>query len=152
MASTYCGYGFNANDLDTKDLLKLMKEHDAQMYAGLVEYCKDTFGGCGEETLLCNVDDYISGECDSTEDYVMKVLNACEYDASGGTDIFTVYGQYIVFDSIRFVGDNEKRTMYVRTQDDFIEIVGRYLPVEKLEFGNIFDGVDWADPNYYMDN
>ena len=152
MAAVYCGYGFDVNDLEAGDLLKLVKEHDPGMYAGLIEYCMDACGGCDDETLLCNVDEYISRGYDSTEDYVMKVLNACEHDAAGGTDIFTVYGKYIVFDSIRFVGDNEKRAMYVKTQGDFIEIVGRYLPVEKLEFGNIFDGVDWADPNYYMDD
>ncbi len=61
-----------------------------------------------------------------------------------------VYDSYLVFDSVRFA-DDSPRTEYIRSADDFIEMISRYVPIEALKFGNLYEGSDWIDPCYYLE-
>ena len=60
------------------------------------------------------------------------------------------YDDYLVFDSVRFAGDSP-RADYIRTAEDFVKMIARYVPVENLTFGNLYEGSDWADSCFCLD-
>ena len=60
------------------------------------------------------------------------------------------YDDYLVFDSVRFAGDFP-RAEYIRTAEDFVKMIARYVPVENLTFGNLYEGSDWVDSCYCLD-
>ena len=147
----YVGYGFNVNELKDTDWLRLMREHDPEEYKCFVE---DTKENCGEEdldsNLLSNVEERIE-DISSLAEYLRDIINDEEHEKAGTDYIVSSYDDnYLVFDSIRFAGDSP-RADYIRTESDFIQMIARYVPVDNITFGNLYEGSDWIDSCYYLD-
>lgn len=147
---SYVGYGFNVNDLQSKDWLALMHDHDPDEYACFIE---DTLENEGkeklDENLLADVEGRIA-DISSLAEYLRDIINDAEHEKAGTGYIVSAYDSYLVFDSVRFA-DDSPRTEYIRSADDFIEMISRYVPIEALTFGNLYEGSDWIDPCYYLE-
>lgn len=79
----------------------------------------------------------------------LRIINEGESAAAGTDYIVAAYDNWLVFDSVRFA-DDSKRTQYIRTADDFLTMIARYLPLENLSVGNVFAG-DWCDFNFFQE-
>lgn len=146
----YAGYGFDAGKISDEGLLKLMKEHDADEYETFAEDCLENFGSRDEEILVKNVGDRIWENNMSVAEYVAAVVNEGEAGLAGKEDVVEAYGPFVAFPSIAFAGES-KRADAVRTRGDFVGIIGKYLDLNDLTFGNVYSGDEWSDPNWFMD-
>ena len=146
---TYVGYGFDANDLTEKDWLEIVKKSKND-YADFCADCKDNFGNNDEETLLANVIDWIESAYSYCSAYLCAVINECEYQSAGADNIVCAYDDFVVFDSIRFI-DDSPRTRYITSQDAFIALISKYVKTDNITFGNLYDGIEWVDANYYLE-
>ena len=146
----YVGYGFNVNELKPQDWLKLMREHDQDEYEDFVENTKENDGEENlDEKLLAGIEDRI-GDISCLADYLRDIINDCEKEKAGTDYIVSSYDDFLVFDSVRFAGDSP-RSDYIRTAEDFVKMIARYVPVENLTFGNLYEGSDWVDSCYCLD-
>ena len=164
----YVGYGFNANDIPAADLLALMKKYDREAYDEYVEDTKQWLAesqqsaeilgndseadetGNLEKALVDYILERISEISIGLPEYVGAIINKAESEKAGTDNLVTTYDNYIVFDSIRFIGD-DKRAEYIRDQDDFIIMISRYITVKGIHFGNLYEGSDWVDPVYCLE-
>ena len=149
----YVGYGFNTNGIKSETWLKLMETHDPELYEELIEESKTSGCNGDEETakwLNKSVTDKICENANSEADYLADIINAGESETAQTDYIVATYDSYLVFDSVRFA-DDSPRTKYIRTATAFIQMIGKYVPTDDLTFGNLYDGVEWADPCYFID-
>jgi len=146
----YVGYGFNVNELKPQDWLTLMREHDQDEYEDFVENTKENDGEENlDEKLLAGIEDRI-GDISCLADYLRDIINDSEKEKAGTDYIVSSYDDFLVFDSVRFAGDSP-RSNYIRTAEDFVQMIARYVPVENLTFGNLYEGSDWVDSCYCLD-
>lgn len=87
----------------------------------------------------------------SVAEYVRDIINVAEYENVGNEGVVQAYDQYIVFDSIDFSGNCPKRSAYIRTPEDFVRMIAKYLDTKPLTFANVYEGCDWTDPNYWQE-
>ena len=147
--TNYIGYGFDVNDIEAKDWIELVKKHDEKTYKEICEECSDASGSPNPDRLEKAVLDYI--EEDSAAEYLKSVINAQEMANTGITDSFVqAYDHFVVFDSIDFP-DHCPRAEYIRNIEDFIKMISEYVPTDNIKFGNLYDGIDWADPCYFIE-
>ena len=148
----YIGYGFNTHDIPAEDIVALVKQHDASLYADLQDSLRDTWPEQvpTDEQVQQILFDLIDETSDDLASYLCGLINGNESEKAGADSILTTYDEYLVFDSIRFT-DDSKRAEYIRNEEDFIALIGRYLPTDHITFGNLYDGVEWADPCYTLD-
>jgi hypothetical protein len=150
----YMGYGFDTNDIEDKTWYNLAKKYDAE---AVEEHLKDSFD-CeitddeviSEEYKITDALDFINENNIDCCEYLRNIINSEESKKAGTNYIVTSYDNYLVFDSIRFA-DDSKRTEYIRNADEFIAMVGRYIPTENIHFGNLYEGNDWLDPSYVLE-
>lgn len=152
---TYIGYGFNVNEIPESVWGKFLKEKASDELENFYEYIR-------QDLPFPDVDIHAENEGDTVVDYIQdtynldmaeylrNMINAGEADAVNGKDVVEAYDQFIVFPSIRFVDDSE-RAKYIKSREDFMNMIGKYLPLEYITFGNIYTGNDWEDPEYFMD-
>lgn len=146
----YVGYGFNVNELKPQDWLKLMREYDQDEYEDFVENTKENDGEENlDEKLLAGIEDRID-DISCRAEYLRDIINDAEKEKAGTDYIVSSYDDFLVFDSVRFAGDSP-RAEYIRTEEDFIKMIARYVPVENLTFGNLYEGSDWVDSCYCLD-
>ncbi len=119
----YAGYGIDTRQIK-KDDIKNMSIH--------------------QET---DIDEIIKNE--EIAQYLRDIINTCEADKCG-EDVVSAYGTYLVFANIRFAEDNSHRSKYIKSEEDFIEMLGRYIPTNDLIFGNVYTGSEWDDDFFYM--
>lgn len=150
---TYVGYGINTNDIPDEDWLALAKKYDKETFE---TYLRSTYkeepDKTDEKDQVQDALDFIEKNSSSRCEYLRDIINENEKEKAGTDYIVTNYDNYLVFDSIRFA-DDSKRTKYIRTEADFINMIGRYIPLEngKLTFGNLCEGSDWFDPVYSLE-
>ena len=88
----------------------------------------------------------------SIADFLCAVINEGEKEAAGTDDIVTQYNlRFVVFDSVAFVGECERRANYIKTRDDFIAMVARYVSTENIIFGALREGSDFDEPNFFIE-
>lgn len=88
----------------------------------------------------------------SLSDFLCDVINKGEEEAAKTNDIVTQYdSRFVVFDSVAFIGDCEKRANYIKTRDDFIAMVARYVSTENIIFGALWEGSDLDEPNFFIE-
>lgn len=151
----YVGYGFDVNEVNPKDWLALMRKFDKDEYKRFIEGTEEDEGVDGkdlEEALENGVEDWI-GDISSLAEYLRDIINDGECSAAGTDYIVSAYDSFLVFDSIRFAGDPDEltRAKYIKSPRAFIRMIARYVPTKDLTFGNLYNGVEWADPNYFLD-
>lgn len=146
----YAGYGFDAERISETDLLRLMKEHDADEYETFAEDCMKNFGSRSEEILVRNVGDRIWESNMSVAEYVAEIINEGETELVGRDGVVETCGSFVVFPPIAFAGES-KRADAVRSREDFAKIIGKYLNLNELTFGNVYSGDEWSDSNWFMD-
>lgn len=145
----YVGYGFDANDVENSALVEMMRKYDPRRYEDAIKELREDFPG--EDNVQKYLESYLSDFLDgSAAEYLCDIINRCESTAAGTGYIVTDYDQYLVFESIRFA-DDEKRASYIKSEEDFIQMIGRYVPVNGLTFGNICTGSDFVDLEVYME-
>ena len=150
----YIGYGFDTNEIEDSAWLTLVDKYDKYDFA---EHLCNTFLEKVKEGYIVTDDDKIQDALDFIDEnntdcceYLRNIINSKESKKAGTDYIVTSYDNYLVFDSIRFA-DDSKRTEYIRNADEFIAMIGRYIPTENIHFGNLYEGTDWLDPSYTLE-
>lgn len=152
----YVGYGFNVNDIKDKDWLNLLKEHARNLYDNLREEALEEnpdLAAADEETLREALEErvieFLEARYNTPCETLRDIINEGEKAAAGTDYIVANYDNYLVFDSVRFA-DDSKRTQYIRTADDFLTMIARYIPLDDLAIGNVYAG-NWCDVSYYQE-
>ena len=149
---TYVGYGFNISDIADEDWVALVKKYDSEEFEEIkkraMKFISDPEDA--EEIIIDYVSDFIDENSMSKADYLTNIINAGEKEAAGTDYIVSTYDDFLVFDNVRFA-DDSKRTQYVRTQEDFLALINKYVPIEHITFGNLYEGVEWIDPAFFLD-
>lgn len=150
----YIGYGFDTNDISNEIWYNLAKKYDTEE---VDDHLKDSFDSeitedevISKEYKITDALDFIDENSMSRCEYLRNIINSEESEKAGTDYIVTDYDNYLVFNSIRFA-DDSKRTEYIRNADEFIAMVGRYIPIDNIHFGNLYEGNDWMDPSYWME-
>lgn len=145
---TYVGYGFNTDAIEGRDWLALVEKYDNEKFDN---YLKSHFGDNITETdKIESAIRFAEQRDDFRSSYLCDIINSEESKKAGTDYIVSGYDNFLVFDSVRFA-DDSKRTEYIRNADDFIAMIGRYVPTGNLTFGNLYEGTDWNDPVYELD-
>lgn len=150
----YVGYGFDTNDIDDEIWYNLAKKYDAEE---VDNHLKKSFNYEITEDEVISKEDKIADALDFIDEnsmgrceYLRNIINSEENKKAGTDYIVSSYDNFLVFDSIRFA-DDSKRTEYIRNQNDFINMIKRYIPIDTIKFGNLYEGTDWIDPNYFIE-
>jgi hypothetical protein len=145
----YVGFGFSVYDVKAEDWLELLKNFDPDAYKSFEDDTKEANPGYADVTpvLLEEVEEYISmilmsGE--GLDGYLAAVINEGEAEAAGTDSLVTACDGFVLFESIRFLGDNEARAKYIANESDFVKVVSKYITTDGITFGNIYDGY-WSD-------
>ena len=146
----YIGYGFDVNDLTNEDWVKILSEKDADIFKEFKADCQMKRGSDDHDVLIEEVTDWLEGNNYSLADYLHSLINGKEKAAVGIGNVVVCIEPYFFFDSICFAGD-EPRAEYIRSSDDFIKMIGKYVPTENLTFGNLYEGSDWMDPVFTLE-
>ena len=141
---TYIGYGFDTNDIPDDGWLKLISRYDPGTES------ESLLRSGREKPSSDEIREYIETFADSKAAYLRDVINSEEGKKAGTGYIVNCYDSYLVFDSLRFA-DESPRAKYIRSQEDFIRMIGRYTDIQDLSFGSLYEGSDWIDPVYFMD-
>lgn len=163
MSATYVGYGFDMKDVSNESLLNMLHKYDSGAYQEYVEQTLNELkrntnhGDCHFASidpevlkiLVLDVDEYINDMFVSCADFVVEIINGEEGKVAGTDRIVSVHDDFIVFDSLRFAED-EARARHVPNQAAFIQMIKKYISDKTVTFGNIYDGVDWADSCCFM--
>ena len=152
----YVGYGFNVNDIKDKDWLNLLKEHARDLYENLLEEAQEESPDlvvADEETLREALEErvieFLEARYNTPCETLRDIINEGESAAAGTDYIVANYDNYLVFDSVRFA-DDSKRTQYIRTADDFLTMIARYIPLDDLAIGNVYAG-NWCDVSFFQE-
>lgn len=147
----YVGYGFDTADINDETWAALVKKYDTEAYND-IEKKAAVLAGHDEtqEIMIDNAIDFINENSISKAEYLANIINSEESDAAGTDYIVSTYDDFLVFDSARFA-DDSKRTQYIRTQEDFIAMISKYIPIEEIQFGNLYEGVEWIDPCFFLE-
>lgn len=147
----YVGYGFDTADINDETWAALVKKYDTEAYND-IEKKAAILAGHDEtqEIMIDNAIDFINENSISKAEYLANIINSEESDAAGTDYIVSTYDDFLVFDSVRFA-DDSKRTQYIRTQEDFIAMISKYTPIEEIQFGNLYEGVEWIDPCFFLE-
>lgn len=142
----YVGFGFNTDHISDEALIALMEKYDRKRYDKLKEKYPNqdmkSDGIYARAVFRFSVDSVATWLCD--------IINKNESKKANTDHIVSNEGQYVVFESVRFA-DDEKRASYIKSEEDFIQMIGRYVPVNGLTFGNICTGSDFVDLEVYME-
>lgn len=149
---TYIGYGFDTSVLTDENWANLAKEHDFDGYKDTIdEICRCIMPDEGlHERCIEAACDFIDAHNICRADYLRDIINGDESKAAGTSYIVNTYDDYLCFDSVRFA-DDSPRTRYIKTQDDFVKMIAKYIPTENITFGNLYEGTDWIDPVFFME-
>lgn len=148
---TYIGYGFNTSDLSSKDWANLVKQYDSKAYDEIKKKAAILAGDEGiDEIMIDYATEFISQNNISNTEYLSNIINSEEAKLAGTDYIVSTYDDFLVFDSVRFA-DDSKRTQYIRTQEDFVNMISKYVPIEEITFGNVYEGIEWIDPCFFLD-
>lgn len=152
----YVGYGFNTEQIPVSEWVSLVKKYNKELYEKAEKEAAEE--GCKTEETLMELLENDTGDCvfETPCEYLRDLINHQEYlerKKAGIQDPFNIvqsYENYLIFESIRFA-DESYRAKYIRSEGDFIKLVSKYINVEQISFGNLWEGGDWIDPNYFMD-
>jgi len=147
----YVGYGFDTADISNESWVALIKKYDSYAYdeikkAVLIDDENLNSDELIEEYAL----DFIDENNMSRAEYLSRAINGEESKSAGTDYIVSTYDDFLVFDNVRFANDS-KRTQYIRTQKDFIEMIGKYVPINEIYFGNLYEGNEWIDPCFILE-
>lgn len=140
----YLGYGFDAKDLSVKDMLEFIREYSLDDYES-----KDP-----DETDEEFLENY-EWESGSRAEVIRDIINEQamrdhpEYEKDP-ISFVQAYGQYVVYDSIRFPSDSPRAEL-IPDEACFVEFIGKYLCTASLTFGNVYVGSDNIDLDPWMD-
>lgn len=160
----YLGYGFDVSDIKAEAWIRFLRQYNHEEYANTVaevlqEYeLKEGDEGFDDAfyEIFSDVGDYDLAEM------LAKTISECErhnlvqYLVPGKSesdltdDVVISYSEFVVFDSVRFANDTP-RTKYIKTEEDFIEMIARYIDLSGICFGNIYCGCASSDDEPYMD-
>ena len=148
---TYIGYGFDTNDIGAETWASLVKKYDSDAYKEINK--KAAMLSNSEEVQEIMIDyalDFIDENSMDKTEYLSRIINSEESESAGTDYIVSAYDNFLVFDSVRFA-DDSKRTKYIKTQEDFINMIARYIPIDEIQFGNPYEGVEWIDPCFFIE-
>lgn len=151
----YVGYGFDTADISNESWAALVKKYDSYAYD---EIKKAVLTDDEEVRLILNSNklieeyalDFIDENSMSRAEYLSRIINGEESKSAGTDYIVSTYDDFLVFDNVRFANDS-KRTQYIKTQEDFIDMIGKYVPVNEIYFGNLYEGNEWIDPCFFLE-
>lgn len=151
----YEGYGFDTIEISRKGLYKFIKTavpDDARKICEEMEISDpgESIGDLPVEQqkdIINGIEEWIVSYYISTSEYIVSVINskmACPH-------LLQAIDNFIVFAPICFMEDDKGRSSIIKSRQDMQKLIAGYFPGEKFKFGNVYDGVEWADPCYYMD-
>ena len=139
---TYIGYGFNANDLPLSVLKNMIEKYDQRLAEEIkTEYSWDEL-----------TNDELYEFTAETDEYVANLINERERAASGlDFDVVEWHDGFVYFASLRFAKD-EDRADLVKSEDDFIRMLDKYLDTGCITLGNIFNGGEFAEVCLWLED
>ena len=162
MSMNYVGYGFNAEDeIPQEDLLKFIEKYDGNL---LIKICMEVIGknvplkdltAEEKEDILYELEEYVEAETEyaSVSGYIARKIN--DFERAEGRmkkeDVVAVYDEYVVFENLRFAEDGVERSKRILSADEFIKFIKGFFHGVPIAFGNVWDGTEWGDPNYFME-
>ena len=157
---TYVGYGFHVNDITNEELLLFIEKFNYYTFQHLtneiLEKNVNKIEDLSEEeleTIYGNLIDYLENFYTDKADYISSAINAHQIETGKmiKNNLTTCYDSFVVFDSITFLEDAQERCNVIKSRNDFIELIQNYFPNADIEFGCLYEGSDWLDPNYYLE-
>lgn len=144
---TYIGYGFDTCDISKEGWKALIEKYDKEAFNDWARDNEiDPENVFVDESLALFIEESSMGAAE----YLADIINGTEAEEAGTHDIVSVIDDFLIFESLRFAGD-EKRAEHVKTKEDFVKMIGKYVPTEEITFGNLYEGADWIDPSYYLE-
>lgn len=136
----YVGYGFHVNDIQSDAWYSLIKRYDSALYEELLE----------NDASVDEAEWFIDENSMSRCEYLRDIINENEKPLAGTGYVVSSYDDYLVFDSIRFA-DDSPRVKYIPNQKAFVQMISKYIPIDNVKFGNVYEGNEWIDPSFFMD-
>jgi hypothetical protein len=160
MSASYIGYGLDTQSISSEGLLGLFLKHDDE--DRISDMIFDTIGEQKERDDLTEDDrkkltdavrEWIEEDSETVADYVADTINYGEREAHRmyRQDVVAAYDSFVVFESVMFPGDGEERLRRIRTKQDFISMVRDYIPEDDLCFGPVYDGPEFSDSDFWME-
>lgn len=151
----YIGYGFSTDDVSTSDLTGFIRKYSPET---IPELCCEVFGNDFREVksfdelsqeemedVSFHIENgYPIGVCEASE-IISAAINRAE-----NAELLSYFGEYVVFESLRFA-DDEERAKIISSSGDFINLISKYFPDSDIVYGNVYDGLETEDPCYHMD-
>ena len=137
---TYVGYGFCIDDITNEAWLALVNKYDHDAYESFIR------DGLNTEDIQSFIDENAMSQCE----YLRDIINENEKSIAKTDYIVSSYDDYLVFDSIRFY-DDSPRAKYIPNQEAFISMIARYIDIDTVNFGNVYEGSDWIDPSFFIE-
>ena len=158
--STYVGYGLDTDSISNESLLGLFLKYDSEDRIGDMVF--EILGERKEQEDLTEDDrkkltdavrEWIEEDSETVADYVADTINCGEREARRmyRQDVVAAYDSFVVFESVMFPGDGEERLKRIRTKQDFISMVRDYIPEDGLCFGPVYDGPEFSDSCFWME-
>lgn len=151
--SNYIGYGFDANDITSEGLygfiLAQAPDDAMSMVMDILEAEKpvEVLTDNQQEAVIAETENWVESEhCSSTAEYIVGVINGktCPH-------LLQAFDNFIVFSPIAFLEDDNGRSSVIKSRQDLQKLITAYFQDEEITFGNIYDGVEWANPNYFLE-
>ena len=145
----YVGYGFDADNITDADWLQLMKKYDKTQYDELEEKVKKSYPVTRwEENMPGEVRNFIERNYYDAAEYLRDIINENE---DIGENVVENYDNYLIYNRIAFPEDCARRIIHIPSRDSFITMINKYVPTKHLKFGNLYDGNDWEEVNYFIE-
>ena len=141
---TYVGYGFNVNDITDEQWLDLIEKYNEKDYINHLEINEALGSDKNEQTELAL--EWLFMNYMDRGDYLTDIINGEE-----GLELVVQYDDYVVFNSIDFLDHCKERALRIKNREDFIQLIAEYVPIDNIKFGNLYAGVAWTDPCYYLE-
>lgn len=157
--STYAGYGFDVRDISKENLFRFFMKYDStdrieEMITETLGVSKNPEHLTEDDTkkLAGAVRKYIEDGCETVAGYIADTINYGEKEARHmhRQDVVTVCDEYVVFPPVMFPNDGEERLKRIRNRKDFVSMIRDYIPDKDLVFGPVYDGPEFANPDYWM--
>lgn len=151
----YEGYGFDSIEISGKGLYKFIKTAAPDDARKIFEEMEISDPGesisdlpVGQQKDIINgIEEWIESDCISTSEYIVSVINSKE----ACPNLLQAIDNFVVFAPVCFMEDDNGRSSIIKSRQDMQKLIAGYFPGEKFKFGSVCEGVEWAEPCYYMD-
>lgn len=149
---TYLGYGFNAEDITSQELVDFIGTLDVEE-RNFTEYVfgeprriSDLDESCREEAKEA-ISEYFFDNYLFEGEFIARAINDCEKKAGTmkNEELLAVIDNYVFITPVTFVNQYPETVKRVPSKESFQQIIKQYFPASKIMFGEVFEGDDDGD-------